>query len=146
MAKYTTKLKSSQSPEEAFLYLADLSNFAQWDPGVTKATHVEGTGSEKGAQFDVSVKAVGPDLTLRYTITDYAAHTSFIAVAKSAVFTSTDTITVEPAASGCFVTYSAVLQLNGPLALGDFWLRLVFKRIGDRAARGLRAALRGTEA
>jgi hypothetical protein len=146
MATYTTKLKSSQSPEEAFLYLADLSNFAQWDPGVTKASHVEGTGTEKGAQFDVTVKAIGPDLTLRYTLTGYEPYKSFTAVAKSTVFTSTDTITVEPAESGCFVTYSAVLQLNGPLALGDLWLRPVFKRIGDRAAHGLRAALRGTAA
>ena len=146
MATYTTKLKSSQSSEEAFLYLADLSHFAQWDPGVTKATHVEGTGTGKGAQFDVSVKAVGPDLTLRYTITEYEPHRSFTALAKSVVFTSTDTITIEPAESGCFVTYSAILRLNGPLALGDMWLRPVFKRIGDRAAHGLRAALRGTAA
>ena len=44
---------------------------------------------------------------------------------------------------GSVVTYDAELRLNGPLAVFDLGLRLVFDRIGDRAAAGLRRALQG---
>jgi len=43
------------------------------------------------------------------------------------------------------VTYDAILTLRGPLGLFDPLLRLAFGRIGDRAAAGMRKALRGTE-
>ena len=62
-------------------------------------------------------------------------------VARSAVFTSIDRITVEPDGTGSVVTYDADLRLNGVLRLGDLGLRLVFGQIGDRAAAGLRRVL-----
>jgi carbon monoxide dehydrogenase subunit G len=55
---------------------------------------------------------------------------------------STDEITVTPADGGSRVTYEADLRLAGPLGrVVDPVLGLVFRRIGDRAAAGLRATL-----
>ena len=48
--------------------------------------------------------------------------------------------------TGSVVAYDAELRLNGPLAILDLGLRLVFGRIGDRAAAGLRRSLRGEHA
>ena len=50
---------------------------------------------------------------------------------------------VEPDGTGSVVTYDADLRLNGILGIGDLGLRLMFGRIGDRAAAGLRRALGG---
>ena len=44
------------------------------------------------------------------------------------------------------MTYDADLRLNGLLRIGDLGLRLVFDRIGDRAAAGLRRVLEGRRA
>jgi hypothetical protein len=36
MARYVTTIPSSLTQEEAFAYMADLRNFAEWDAGVVK--------------------------------------------------------------------------------------------------------------
>ena len=144
MARYQTRVKTPLGAAEAFDYVADLTNFAEWDPGVRRSVQVAGEGSELGAAYDVTVAAVPRDLTLRYEVLEHDAPRTCLVRAHSTVFTSTDRITVEPDGDGSVVTYDAELVLNGPLGLFDPVLRLAFGRIGDRAAAGLRRALDGT--
>ncbi len=141
MARYVTTVRSAKTPREAFAYMADLRNFAEWDPGVKAVRQVEGSGGGPDAVFDVTVVAPGPDLTLRYVTEEHDAPHNLLVVARSSVFTSIDRITVEPDGTGSIITYDADLRLNGVLRIGDLGLRLVFGQIGDRAAAGLRRVL-----
>lgn len=141
MARYVTKVKTPRTPQQAFAYMADLRNFAEWDPGVKAVEQVEGSGGGADSVFDVTVAGPVLDLTLRYLTEEYDAPRNLLVVARSLVFTSIDRITVEPDGTGSVVTYDADLRLNGPLRIGDLGLRLVFDRIGDRAAAGLRRVL-----
>ena len=141
MARYVTTVRSAKTPREAFAYMADLRNFAEWDPGVKAVRQVKGSGGGPDAVFDVTVVAPGPDLTLRYVTEEHDAPHNLLVVARSSVFTSIDRITVEPDGTGSVVTYDADLRLNGVLRIGDLGLRLVFGQIGDRAAAGLRRVL-----
>ena len=141
MARYLVRVRSPKSQAEAFAYMADLANFAEWDPGVTRVEQVEGQGPGPDSVYDVTVK--GMRSPLRYRTTSYAAPTSVVARAESRLLTSLDTITVEGDGGGSVVTYDAVLTLNGPLGIADPLLRLGFGRIGDRAAAGLIRALAG---
>ena len=141
MARYVTTVRSAKTPREAFAYMADLRNFAEWDPGVKAVRQVEGSGGGPDAVFDVTVVAPGPDLTLRYVTEEHDAPHNLLVVARSSVFTSIDRITVEPDGTGSIITYDADLRLNGVLRVGDLGLRLVFGQIGDRAAAGLRRVL-----
>ena len=143
MARYVVHVLSPRSPAEAFEYMADLSNFAEWDPGVERAEQVEGDRPELDAAFDVRVKAGAGSITLRYRITEYDAPSTFVARAQNLWLTSLDTITVVPSESGSLVTYDADLTLNGLLGLLDPVLGLGFNPIGDRAAAGLIRALDG---
>ena len=143
MARYVVSVSTDLPPSEAFAYMADLSNFAEWDPGVEKVSQVEGDGAGPGAAFDVTVKGVAGPLTLRYEVTEYDEPTSVVALAQSAMLTSLDKITVEEAGSGSMVTYDAELTLNGLLGLFDPVLGLAFNRIGDKAAAGLIRVLEG---
>ena len=65
MARYSTTVRTPRSPDEAFAYMADLRNFALWDPGVTRVTQVHGGDGVHGegggpkSVFDVVVKSVG---------------------------------------------------------------------------------------
>ena len=62
--------------------------------------------------------------------------------ADQAAVCSTDEIRLVPAGAGTSVTYDADLRLKGTLGrLMDPLLGLAFRRIGDRAAAGLRNAL-----
>ena len=146
MARYVTKVKTAKAPRNVFAYMADLRNFAQWDPGVKAVRQVKGSGGGPDAVFDVTVAGVGRDLTLRYVTEEHDAPRNLLVVARSLIFTSIDRITVEPDGKGSIVTYDADLRLNGVLRIGDLGLRLVFGRIGDRAADGLRRALGGQAA
>jgi carbon monoxide dehydrogenase subunit G len=144
MARYVTRVKTPLAAGDAFDYIADLTNFAEWDPGVRRSVQVDGDGTELGAAYDVTVAAVPRDLTLRYEVVEYDSPRTSLVVARSAMFTSTDRISVVPDGDGSIVTYDAELTLNGPLRLFDPVLRLAFGRIGDRAAAGLRRVLDGT--
>ena len=141
MARYVTTVRSAKTPRGAFAYMADLRNFAEWDPGVKAVRQVEGSGGGPDAVFDVTVVAPGPDLTLRYVTEEHDAPHNLLVVARSSVFTSIDRITVEPDGTGSIITYDADLRLNGVLRIGDLGLRLVFGQIGNRAAAGLRRVL-----
>lgn len=146
MARYVARTRTDRAADEVFAYLADLRNFAEWDPGVRRVEQVRGDGAGADAVFDVTVAGVGPlpDQTLRYRTVAYAPPREILVLAESTVLTSEDRITVAPEGDGAVVTYDADLRLNGPLRLGDPLLRLVFGRIGDRAAAGLREAVDGT--
>jgi len=141
MAHYVARIRSPRSIDEAFAYMADLTNFQQWDPGVISAVQVDGEGPGAGASFDVEVKGFPRPLTLRYHLMTFDAPHRVVARAQSKALTSLDTITVSADGSGSIVTYEADLTLNGPLAIADPLVKLVFTRIGDRAAAGLRRAL-----
>ena len=144
MARYVTTVRTARPADEAFAYMADLRNFAEWDPGVRTVEQIEGDGGGPGASFDVTVAAIGRDLTLRYVTDEHDAPSRVLVEARSSMFTSVDLITVQADDEGTLVTYDAELTLNGVLGIADPLLRLAFGRIGDRAAAGLREALEGT--
>ena len=141
MARYLVRVRSPKSPAEVFAYMANLSNFAEWDPGVTRVDQSEGEGPGPSAVYDVTVK--GLPAPLRYRTTQFEPSNSIVARAETRFLTSLDTITVEGDGTGSIVTYDAELKLNGPLGLADPILRLTFGRIGDRAAAGLIRVLEG---
>jgi hypothetical protein len=145
MAHYVVTVRSPMPAAEAFAYMADLTNFEKWDPGVVSARQVQGEGPGPDAAFEVEVKSVGGSMTLVYRTTEYDAPTKVRAVAESSRLVSDDTIIVQPDGDGSLVTYDATLRLKGVLGLFDPVLGLTFKRIGDRAANGLVAALDGAK-
>lgn len=106
---------------------------------------IGGRGAGVGSAYDVAVGGVGRDLTLRYEIVCLDSPERVEVRAESGTLLSVDVMTVEPAGGGgCVVTYDADLSLKGVSGLGNPILRIVFGRIGDRAAAGLRRALEGT--
>lgn len=144
MARYLVHVRTPMPPAEAFAYMADLTNFADWDPGVDSVEQVEGDGAGPGAAFDVAVKLPIGTMRLRYDTIDFDDEsTTMTAFAENALLRSEDTITVVPDGDGSIVTYDAVLRLKGLLGLSDPLLGLTFDQIGGRAAAGLVQALAG---
>ena len=94
MARYVTSLRTERSPSDAFNYMADLRNFAEWDPGVRKVTQISGDGGGPSATFDVTVASVGRDMKLRYVTKEYAPSSALLVIAETSKLISTDRITV----------------------------------------------------
>jgi len=142
MAHYEVTISTSLSPQAAFDRLAAVERFVEWDPGVTSGEQVEGDGPGVGAAYILTVSSfVGSDLPLRYETTSFDAPSRFVIVADTKSLRSDDVITVVPDGDRCRVTYAADLKMKGAFALVNPLLGLVFNRIGDKAADGLRKFL-----
>lgn len=142
MPRYLTSVPTAWSPAVAFDFMADVRNFVRWDPGV-ESVSVAGDERGPGASYDVVVRAGPRRLVLRYEVEEWDAPRRLLLMAKTAALQSIDEIEVQPADGGAVVTYDARLNLRGALSVGNPLLGLVFRRIGDRAAAGLRRALGG---
>jgi hypothetical protein len=130
------------APGVAFAFMADLTNFERWDPGVVRSEQAVGSRPGPDAAYDVTVK--GARRPLRYVTNAYDPPRRVVVQARSRVLTSLDEITVEPDGGGSVVTYDARLMLNGPLRVFDGLAARGFHRIAERAASGLVTALGGT--
>lgn len=140
MARYRMRIRSPRPAPEAFAYVADLSNFSDWDPGIKSSVQVEGDAPGVGAEYDVDVSGT----VMRYVVDVYDAPHRIRAHSRTRWLTSVDTITASPDGSGSIVSYDADLTLHGLLKVGDPILALAFRRIGDRARDGLCEKLEGT--
>ena len=143
MARYITKVRTSRSAADAFAYMADLRNFAEWDPGVSKVVQVEGDGGGPHAVFDVTVRTGRRDLVLRYRTKEFEPTGNILVVAETSRMVSTDRVSVREQDGVRIVTYDADLRLKGLARFADPVLGLMFRRIGDRAGTGLSRVLDG---
>jgi carbon monoxide dehydrogenase subunit G len=141
MPRYETTVHTPRPAADVFAYLSDFSTTAEWDPGVTAARRLDSGPLGPGSRFSVTASFLGRDAELEYSITDYEPQRRVVLRGENATTVSLDEITFEPEAGGTRVGYSADLQLKGPLRVLHPALGLVFKRIGDRAADGLRRRL-----
>ncbi|CAN5525908.1 SRPBCC family protein [soil metagenome] len=142
MARYVTSVRTQRSVADAFAYMADLRNFAEWDPGVSKVVQVEGDGAGPNAVFDVTLSG-RRGTTLRYRTVEYTEPSGLLVVADTSLVRSTDRVTVRADGDTTVVTYDADLSLKGPMRLAGPLLAIAFRRIGDRAAAGLLRVLGG---
>jgi len=142
MPRYVVTVPSSKTAAEAFTYMADMRNYPEWDKGISRVELAQGSAAGLGTAYSVTVKGVGGrDTVFRYDTTEWTEGTTLLLVGKGGPFTSVDRITVVPTATGCDVTYDAKLTVNGLLAPFNLALGLVFNKVSDRAARGLRRVL-----
>ena len=142
MPRYVVTVPSSWSPDRAYSYMADMTNYVEWDRGIMRVTQTKGSGGGEGAVYEVTTRGFGGrDMLLTYETTEHDGATNVLLVGRNFMFTSVDRITVAPTATGCDVTYDAKLTFNGLLAPLNLPLGLVFNKVGDAAAKGLRKKL-----
>ena len=141
MANYNATVSSPKSPEEAFDYLADFSNAPEWDPNTNSSVCVSGEPGAVGSRYKVRTEFGGREMELMYeTVVSERPHRVVLESGNDKTDIR-DTMTFEPTATGTDVTYDANVAPKGLTKLLDPVLTLMFKRVGDRAADGLRQAL-----
>jgi len=151
MAQYQATIVAPVPISDAFDYLARFSSTAEWDPGVHDAEMVTPEPVGMGSAFRVVTSFAGRKLPLRYEITEFERPYKVTVRAENGSTISEDTITFTTTdrrevdgvevGSQTEVRYDADLRLKGAFRVLDPVIGLLFNRIGDRAAGGLRAAL-----
>jgi carbon monoxide dehydrogenase subunit G len=141
MARYVDAIDVPVPIQEAFDYLADFSRTADWDPGVSEAERLDAGPIGRGSRFRVVISFLGQSLPIEYEIETFERPKRLVLRGGDDTFQSIDEITFVPRGRGTRITYEARLVLAGIRRLADPLLDVVFQRIGQRGARGLRQGL-----
>lgn len=142
MARYVTTIDSPRPQEDVFAHLSDFSTAQEWDPGVVEAERLDEGEIVVGSRVRLVADFLGRRTPLVYEVTAIDRPHSITLRGENASVVSLDTMTFAATpAGGTRIVYDADLVLKGPLRLADPLLKLVFNRIGDKAAAGLRDAV-----
>ena len=146
MAHYVARIPVSITRPAAFAYLSRFDRAAEWDPGVDTGEMLTPEPVALGSRFRLVARFLGRRIALEYEIVDFDCDERIVLRAENSSVRSVDTITFEGDDHGCVVVYNAQLDAKGFGRLADPLLAIVFHRIGDRAAAGLRARLAAVQA
>jgi hypothetical protein len=146
MARYVATVESPRPAAEVFDYVADFTTNAEWDPGTAGADRIGEGPIGLGAEFRLVVSFLGRTSRLTYRIVEYDRPHVVTFRGENTAVVSLDRVTVDPWNGGSRLTYDARLTPKGATRLAGPLLALAFRRVGDRALTGLRAALASTAA
>jgi hypothetical protein len=142
MARYRTEVVVPTALDTTFAYLSRFSSAQEWDPGVIRAQMVTPEPVGLGSRFTLTAVFLGAKVPLEYEIIEYDPPRRVVLAAENRSVRSTDTISFDSATTGgTVVRYEAVLLPKGAARLADPLFALALRRVGERAARGLQAAL-----
>ena len=142
MARFVdTVMTSTWSEDDAFSYMGDARNFAEWDPGTQRVVQVRGVGGGPDAAFDVTAEVGSRSSVLHYETVDWQPPKRVVLEASNAWMRLHDEIVIDRVDTDTLVTYDARITLRGPLRLFDRMLDRRFRTVGQRAAAGLRERL-----
>lgn len=141
MTTYRTTIESTRTPEAAFEYLATFSNAAEWDPGVVTGQPLQPGPPAVGSVYRLGIPVAGWRASFDYRVVEIERPHRVVLRAEHPFARSTDTITVMPGGDGAVVQYDAVLEPRGLLRLLAPVVAHSFRKIGQRAAAGLRTKL-----
>ena len=146
MAHYVARIPVSVTRSAALAYLSRFDRAAEWDPGVESGEMLTSEPVGVGSRFHLVARFLGRRIPLDYEIVEYDPERRIVMRAENRSVQSVDTITCEDDAHGTVLIYDAVLDAKGIGRLASPLLSVVFRRIGDRAAAGLRTHLLAVQA
>ena len=146
MAHYRGTVTTEWTPEQAFAYLADARNFAEWDPGTERSALENADGPGPGAVFAVQVHVGPPTITLHYLTVRHEPPSSSgsARVTLRAVHPTmelVDDITIDVVDGVTTVTYDATVTLRGVARVLGPLIDRGFTKTAEKGADGLRERL-----
>jgi Polyketide cyclase / dehydrase and lipid transport len=146
MAHYVARIPVTVTRSAAFEDLSRFDRAAEWDPGVEAGEMLTPEPVGVGSRFRLVARFLGRRTPLVYEIVDLERDERIVLRAENRSVRSVDTITFQDDDRGSVVVYDAQLHAKGIGRLADPLLAIVFRRIGDRAAAGLRTHLSAVQA
>ena len=139
--RFSEHIAVSRPATDAFRYIAEFENTAEWDPGIAESRKLTDGPVRVGSQFDVVALFRGKRQRFRYTVTEVDDGRRIVLEGVGAKATSFDAITVDPSGSGSRISYTADIQLKGLRRLAEPLLKLMLAKTGEDALAGLKQKL-----
>jgi hypothetical protein len=140
--RYLTTVVVPAPLETTFAYVSDFRHAPTWDPRATGASRTDGDGPiGLGASF--AIESPGPfgRLVFPYRIVRWEPLTRVTFQGETTFARYQDDLTFTADGTQTRVCYDARFDLRGLFVLGTPVMRLLFRRIGDDATRGIPGAV-----
>jgi carbon monoxide dehydrogenase subunit G len=141
MAVLREQIDTALELDDAFAFVADFANAAQWDPGVAASEALDGGPLRVGARYLLGVRMGGRVAPMTYTITQLDPPRRVVLAGEGAGVRAIDDISFEATGSGTRISYVADIRLTGVLRLLAPFAGASFRRIAADARGGMQRAL-----
>ncbi|MDC5696193.1 SRPBCC family protein [Intrasporangium calvum] len=126
--------------DRVFAYLSDFTTTTEWDPATVRTERVSGDGGV-GTRYRNVSRFMGREAEVSYVVTQLEPGRRIVLRGENSSLVAHDDMTIDGAASGSTVTYSASFELKGWRKVAAPLLAPALKRLVDDGADGLRRAL-----
>ena len=127
--------------DQAFAFVADFANSAQWDPGVASSVRLNPGPLEVGARYRLGIRMAGRVTPMEYEITELEPGRRVVLTGRGSGVAAVDDISFEATKAGTAITYIADIRLVGLMRLLGPFTGGAFKRIGENARDGMQRTL-----
>jgi hypothetical protein len=117
MAQLIEKIETRLGREEAFEYIADFANQAEWDPNTVTSRRVDEADLGVGSRFALEVKAGPKVLPMEYRITQFDPPNRFVLIGEGSGVWTEDRISFVETPQGTRIEYDVELRVSGVLSL-----------------------------
>ena len=143
--RYRKTIDVAAAPDDAFAYVADFGNAADWDPGLRESRRLDEGELRVGSAFHIVADVRGKPQEFRYAITTLEPPRRVVIEGVGEKATSRDEVTFEPAGpsgtGGTRITYDVDLRLRGVRRVAEPLLGGFMRDLGDKAIAGLKLRL-----
>jgi hypothetical protein len=123
--------------EEAFDFVGDFTNVAEWDPGITASKKIGDGPVGVGTRFEVVSEFVGRSLDLTYVVEEWDAPDRAVVATETKNFAGRDTITFRSVDGGTEIDYVAEFTFKGVMRAAEPFLGGTFDKLGKKAMDGV---------
>lgn len=143
MTRLNERIQTSLPIVEAFEYLADFANSAEWDPGVASSDRVGEGDVGVGTRYRLGIRRGERVTPMEYVITAFEPPTRVVLHGEGSGVTAEDEIRFEPRpdGAGSIVDYTADIRLQGLRRIAEPFLGGMFRKIAQDAADGIERTL-----
>jgi len=142
MTRLNRRIATPLPADEAFAYLADFANAAEWDPGVASSDMIGSGQVGVGTRYRLGIRRGERIVPMEYRITAFEAPRRVVLEGTGSNVRAIDDIRFEPTPDGSVVDYTADISLTGLLRLVQPFLGGTFRKIAEDASNGIERTLR----
>ena len=135
------QIEVSRPAADAFRYVAEFENAAEWDPGIAESKKLTDGPVRVGSEYDVVALFREKRQRFRYRVTELEDGRRVVLAGDGEKATSVDEIVIEPAGDGARITYTAEIKLKGLRRIAEALLKPTLAKTADEALAGLKSTL-----
>lgn len=141
MAVLKERIDTRLEIDDAFAFIADFANSAQWDPGTATSARLDDGPIRVGSRFALGVRMGGRIAPMTYTITHLDTPRRVVLAGEGSGVSAIDDISFESAGGRTAISYTADIRLRGALRLLAPFAGGAFRRLADNARAGMQRTL-----